>query len=91
LDLEIDYKFDRDIEQSLFTRSDQWPFAIRNVPSLFFFTGLHPDYHSPSDRPIKINYGKMEKIARLAYRAAWSLANAEDRPKFSPIPIPADE
>ena len=32
----------------------------------------------------------MEVIARRAYRAAWALANAEDRPKFSPIPITAD-
>ena len=91
LDLELDYKFDRDVEQNLFGRSDQWPFAMRDVPTLFFFTGLHPDYHTPADTAIKINYAKMEKIARLVYRSVWAVANADERPKFSPIPQPAAE
>jgi Zn-dependent M28 family amino/carboxypeptidase len=90
LRLDLDYKFDRDIEENLFRRSDQWPFALRSVPTLFFSTGLHPDYHQPADSAIKINYEKMERIARLAYRTAWAIADAQERPKFSPIPVPGN-
>ena len=88
LDLDLEYKLDRDIEQMLFTRSDQWPFAQQEVPSLFFTTGLHPEYHTPADTPEKIRYEKMERIARLAYRALWAIADADRRPAFQPIPVP---
>ena len=87
LDLELDYKLDRDIEQMIFTRSDQWPFAQQDVPSLFFTTGLHPEYHTPTDTPEKIRYDKMERIARLAYRALWATADADRRPAFQPVPV----
>jgi hypothetical protein len=89
LGLVLDYRLDRDIEQSLFQRSDQWPFAMRGVPVLFFFTGLHPDYHTPADSAIKINSHKMERVVRLAYRSVWAIADADKRPEFTPIPVPA--
>ena len=65
---------------NLVRRSDQWPFLQRGVPALGFMTGLHPDYHTIYDRPEKINYVKMEKIARLIHQASWDLANADGRP-----------
>ena len=46
-----------------------------------FITGLHPDYHTQYDRPEKINYVKMEKIARLIHQVSWDIANADGRPK----------
>ena len=65
---------------NLVRRSDQWPFWHRGVPALGFMTGLHPDYHTVYDRPEKINYVKMEKIARLIHQASWDLADAAGRP-----------
>ena len=65
---------------NLVRRSDQWPFLQRGVPALGFMTGLHPDYHPVYDRPEKINYVKMEKIARLVHQASWDLATADRRP-----------
>ncbi len=65
---------------NLVRRSDQWPFLQRGVPALGFMTGLHPDYHTVYDRPEKINYPKVEKIARLVHQASWTLANAATRP-----------
>ena len=62
-------------------RSDQWPFLQRGVPAMGFMTGLHPDYHTQYDRPEKINYAKMEKIARLIHQASWDIANADRRPR----------
>jgi len=78
--LEIKKRYDNNIS-NLVRRSDQWPFLQRGVPALGFMTGLHPDYHTQYDRPEKINYVKMEKIARLIYQASWNLANAAARPK----------
>jgi Zn-dependent M28 family amino/carboxypeptidase len=78
--LDIKKRYDNNTS-NLVRRSDQWPFLQRGVPALGFMTGLHPDYHTTYDRPEKINYVKMEKIARLIYQASWNLANAVARPK----------
>jgi Zn-dependent M28 family amino/carboxypeptidase len=80
--LELKKRYDNN-SSNLLRRSDQWPFLQRGVPALGFMTGLHPDYHTQYDRPEKINYVKMEKIARLIYQASWDLANADSRPKAS--------
>jgi Zn-dependent M28 family amino/carboxypeptidase len=78
--LEIKKRYDNN-SSNLVRRSDQWPFLQRGVPALGFMTGLHPDYHTTYDRPEKINYAKMEKIARLIHQASWDLANADARPR----------
>jgi len=79
--LDIKKRYDNNAS-NLVRRSDQWPFLQRGVPALGFMTGLHPDYHTQYDRPEKINYAKMEKIARLIHQASWNLANAAARPKM---------
>jgi hypothetical protein len=78
--LELKPRYDNNAS-NLVRRSDQWPFLQHGVPAVGFFTGLHPDYHTPYDRPEKINYVKLEKIARLVHQASWELANAAARPK----------
>jgi hypothetical protein len=80
--LELKKRYDNN-SSNLVRRSDQWPFLQRGVPALGFMTGLHPDYHTQYDRPEKINYAKMEKIARLIHQASWDIANADARPKAS--------
>ena len=72
--LELKLRYDNN-SSNLLRRSDQWPFLQNGVPALWFHTGLHPDYHTQYDRPEKINYEKMEKIARLVHQASWVLAN----------------
>jgi peptidase M28-like protein len=86
IDLDIKKRYDNN-SSNLVRRSDQWPFLQRGVPALGFMTGLHPDYHTIYDRPEKINYAKMEKIARLIYQASWNLANAAARPKPMTAPL----
>lgn len=78
--LELKMRYDNN-SSNLLRRSDQWPFLQMGVPALWFHTGLHPDYHTQYDRPEKINYEKMERIARLVHQASWVLANQDGRPK----------
>ena len=74
---------------NLARRSDQWPFLKRNVPALFVHTGLHLDYHTTNDRPERIDYGKVERIARLVYQTSWDLAQQDSRPSMAkPRQIP---
>ena len=78
--LELKERYDNN-SSNLLRRSDQWPFLQRGVPAMGFITGLHPDYHTQYDRPEKINYVKMEKIARLIHQVSWDIANGDARPK----------
>ena len=77
LRLEIKRRYD-DTAANLIQRSDQWPFLLRGVPAVWFFTGLHPDYHTPADRPEKINYAKMARVVRLVHQTSWLLAERDD-------------
>jgi Zn-dependent M28 family amino/carboxypeptidase len=90
VDLRLLRRYDNN-RSNLLRRSDQWPFLQRGVPALFFHTGLHPDYHTQYDRPEKIDYAKMERIARLVHQTSWDLATKDARPKMLPrreIPPP---
>jgi Zn-dependent M28 family amino/carboxypeptidase len=77
--LTLRLRYDNNSSQ-LMRRSDHWPFLQHGVPALWLHTGLHPDYHSERDRPEKVNYGKLERIARLAYQITWDLATRTERP-----------
>ena len=72
LDLKLRYD---DSASNLLRRSDHWPFLQRGVQAVWVHTGLHPDYHTVHDDPDKINYSKMERIAKLVHRASWLAAD----------------
>ena len=55
--------------------SDHAPFAQAGIPATFFFAGMHPDYHQPSDELSKLNWDKMLNLIRLGYLNIWDLAN----------------
>jgi len=59
--------------------SDHYHFANHGIPSLFYFEGLHKDYHEPTDTPDKILYDRMEKIVRIIFATTWELANREEK------------
>jgi hypothetical protein len=63
--------------------SDQTSFTLKRVPILFFFTGLHEDYHQPTDDYWKINTEGEAKVLNLAYDIAFKLANADAKPEFT--------
>jgi hypothetical protein len=62
--------------------SDHTPFALRERPVLFFFTGPHSDYHRPTDTPEKINAAGLQQVATLVYRTAAAVAGEPAPPAF---------
>ena len=81
--LDMRYRYDNNSSQ-LMRRSDHWPFIQNGVPGVWVFTGLHPDYHQVTDRPDRINYVKMEKVARLVYQTSWAVASGATPPTLLP-------
>ena len=75
---------DRWPEERFYFRSDHYNFARKGVPILFFFNGVHPDYHQPSDSPDKINAEKEARIVRLIFYLGEEIASAPERPKWNP-------
>jgi hypothetical protein len=88
--LTLHFRYDFGAED-LMRRSDQWAFLQKGTPALFFFAGLHPDYHTPRDTAEKINYPKVEKAARLVYLATHELATAASKPQFIRATPPAQK
>ena len=84
--LQLNYKWDRDAALNIFQRSDQFPFALHDIPAVWWFTGFHPDYHQSTDTVDRINFTKMEKIVRLAYQVGWRFANAGGTPRYVAAP-----
>jgi Zn-dependent M28 family amino/carboxypeptidase len=80
--LTLDTKFDRDHTLNALFRCDHLPFLLEGIPAVWLFGGFHPGYHEPSDTVEKLNFPKMVKTIRLAYRVAAEIANAPSTPRF---------
>jgi hypothetical protein len=89
LNLTYDTKYDdpRDPNRFFF-RSDHYNYARKGIPIIFFFDGVHEDYHRPGDTADKIDYQKMEKVTRTIYMTTWEIANRATRVKVDK-PLPA--
>ena len=74
LNLDYTYNGDHDPER-FYYRSDHYNFAKNGVPVVFFFDGVHRDYHQPTDTVDKILFERMAKIGRVIYDLGWRLAN----------------
>jgi aminopeptidase YwaD len=61
--------------------SDHMSFALKKIPVLFFFSGLHPDYHRPTDDADKINYAGLELVVDLVHDVVAQIA-AEPKPAY---------
>jgi hypothetical protein len=81
LKLSFNYKYDDPKDPNrFFFRSDHFNYARKGIPIIFYFDGVHVDYHRPSDHPDKIDYRKMERVARTVLATGWTLANRPTRP-----------
>lgn len=83
LNLTYNLKYDDPKDTNrFFFRSDHFNFAVNGVPAVFFFNGVHRDYHQAGDHPDKIDYVRMQKIARTVFLTMWELADLKERPKI---------
>lgn len=81
LKMTYDYKYDDPKDTNrFFFRSDHFHYAVNGIPIVFWFDGVHEDYHQPSDHPDKIDYQKMEKVTRTIFLTLWEIAELKQRP-----------
>lgn len=80
VNLELDYTFNApDDPNRFYYRSDHYNFAKHGIPVIFYFSGVHEDYHGPGDDFEKIMFNKTAKVGRLVYHTCWELANRNER------------
>ena len=78
--LKLDYKYnDTKDPNRFYYRSDHYNFARKGVPIIFYFNGVHDDYHEETDEVSKINFEALAKRAQLVFYTAWEVANRKDR------------
>ena len=70
-------------QERLFFRSDHYNFVRKEIPALFFFSGLHEDYHRASDEVEKIDADKAARVARLAFYTAYRIASDPEPPRWT--------
>jgi hypothetical protein len=76
----FDYTYnDMNHPDRLYYRSDHWNFAKNNIPIIFYFDGIHEDYHKPSDEIEKIEFDLLVKRTQCIFYTAWEIANREQR------------
>lgn len=71
-------------EENFYFRSDHFNFARREVPSIFFFAGVHEDYHRPGDEVENIDSDKGARVARLVFWLGQAIAADAQPPRWSP-------
>jgi len=88
---EINAQFNFTLRDSpgIFGASDHFPFYNKGIPVLFFFTGMHENYHRPSDDWDTLNYEGMEKLLHMVAAIVERIANLPKRPPFQRAPQPA--
>lgn len=76
--LKLDYTYNDEADPNRFYyRSDHYNFAKNDIPIIFYFNGVHADYHQPTDTPDKILPEKIAHIAKLVFHTAWQVANRD--------------
>jgi hypothetical protein len=88
--MRFDYLYNDDRHpERFYYRSDHYNYAKHGVPVIFYFTGVHRDYHRATDDVEKIDFEKMERISRMIFATGWRVANADNRPVVDKKPASA--
>src|SRR5690606_23937230 len=78
--LTLDYTFnDPNDPERIYYRSDHYNFAKNGIPVIFYFNGVHEDYHKSTDTVDKINFELLVKRAKLVFHTAWEVANRDQK------------
>ena len=81
--LELDFRYnDINDPNQFYYRSDHYHFVKNNIPSIFYFSGVHEDYHKPTDTAEKILYEPYKRRVKLIFHTAWGLVNRNERIKL---------
>jgi hypothetical protein len=81
LNLSFNYKYDAPKDPNrFFFRSDHFNYAQKGIPIIFYFNGVHEDYHQAGDQVEKIDFQKIEKVTRTIFLTLWELSNSPARP-----------
>ena len=80
--------FDLATNDDPYQPTDSSNFNQAGLPTLFFTTGSHPDYHRPSDTADKINYEDLDRIVDFAAAVIQATANADMAPAFTKVDPP---
>ncbi len=81
----FDKSLSLDFPAELVANSDHWPFVQHQIPIIMLHTGLHEDYHRPSDDAEKINRAGLESVTRYLLLTVLAAADADTLPAFRPI------
>lgn len=71
-------------EERFFFRSDHFNFARKEIPSIFFFSGVHEDYHRPSDEVDTLDMDKAARVSRMVLQTLRRIADDPQRPVWDP-------
>jgi hypothetical protein len=78
--LTLDYSLSgRSHPLQLFARSDHYNFVRKNIPVLFFTSGLHATYHTSGDVIEKIEFNKLELVTKTMFQIGYEIANKKTR------------
>ncbi len=81
--INLDYRYNtKDDPNRYYYRSDHYNFAKHDIPSVFYFAGIHEDYHQPTDTMDKLNFKKMERVTRMIYQTTRTLNTIRRRPRL---------
>lgn len=76
----LDYTFNDEAHpERFYYRSDHWNFAKNGIPIIFYFNGVHADYHKHTDTVDKIEFDMLKKRTQLVFYTAWEIANRDNR------------
>ena len=82
---EKDARFKVEYSPGGYSSSDHTSFVTKKIPVLFFFSGLHSDYHKPSDTWDKINAPSAARLLDMVESVAMQLANTDQPPAFQVV------
>lgn len=87
INLNFDYVYnDLTHPELFFFRSDHYPYVQYGIPALWFFCGTTEDYHQETDTIDRVDYGKMERVTRLAYLVGYEIGNLPEMLKLDAHP-----
>jgi hypothetical protein len=78
----VDDSLSLDFSWDIKANSDHWPFIERRIPIALLHTGLHSDYHRPTDDVEKINRQGLREVCRYLFATLVRVANEDELPKF---------